>query len=68
MKKIPIQQIDEETLLTGASYNITYKVSKSKTTVIQAIIRDVFEKDGKWFIILETGLAIEIEDVVVISN
>lgn len=45
---------------------ITYKPSANKVVTSKIIIRDIFQKAGRLYLVTETGLAILLEELVAI--
>lgn len=57
----------EESKIAAKPMSITYKVSEHKVTVVKGVVRDLFFKKEQLFVVIETGLAIHINDIVGLS-
>lgn len=63
MKKTLLNPVVDHAILYKIVVKITFQVSKSKVSTISTELRELFKMKGKWWVLTQSGLAIELEKI-----
>lgn len=53
----------EKIICQNQKVDITFQSSDGKINQIQGFVKDLFEKNDQWWVVLETGLPIPLQEI-----
>ncbi|GAB5553793.1 MAG: hypothetical protein Sapg2KO_33840 [Saprospiraceae bacterium] len=62
-EKALLNSFVEHAIQYKITVKITFQVSKSKISTLTTELRELFKMKGKWWILTQSGLAIELEKI-----
>lgn len=63
MKSTLLNDLIDHAVLYKVSVELTFKVSENKVSTLFTVLRGLFKKDEKWWVLTQSGMPVELEKI-----